>query len=506
MFKMIDDVLDRITMYRLLLYYLIGLLVVAVGLSVVKDLQYSPITIVASTLILVATCWVVNRLLAYIFAAPVNGESSLITGLILALIITPKFGIYDILFLLAAAGLAMGSKYVLTINRRHIFNPAAIAVALTALGPRQAASWWIGSAVLLPFVVIGGLLLVRKLRRGQMVLSFLLAVFVATIIYTLIGHGNVVTALKEAALSSPVFFLGFIMLTEPLTSPPTKKKQAWYAVLVGALLPPQVHLLNLYSSPELALIIGNIFSYIISPKTKLFPVLKEKVRIAADAVEFVFTPGQKLAYQPGQYMEWTLPHLDTDKRGSRRYFTLASSPTEPNIRLGVKFYKQSSSYKKALLAMDSDTPIVAAQIAGDFTLPKDPNQKLAFIAGGIGVTPFRSMVKYLLDTGDNRSVSMLYSARNAQDVAYKELLEEARQKIEIRTTYALTDTGTNLPDSYSIAGFITKQTIEEQIPDCLERTFYISGTHSMVTSMQDILVGLGVSKGHIKVDYFPGYA
>lgn len=505
MLKGIDDLLDKITMYRLLLYYLIGLLIVAVGLSIVGDLHYSPLVIIASTLILVGACWAINRTLAFIFSAPINSESSLITAFILALIITPKLGLYDVLFLLAAAGLAMGSKYILTINRKHIFNPAAIAVVLTAFGPRQAASWWVGSAVLLPFV-IGGVLLVRKLRRGQMVTIFLLAVLATTIVYTVLSQGNIVTALKEATLSSPMFFLGFVMLTEPLTLPPVKSKQTWYALLVGVLVPPQVHLLSLYSSPELALVIGNIFAYIFSPKTKLFPVLKQKVKIANNTIDFIFSGGQPIEYQPGQYMEWTLPHKNMDGRGSRRYFTLASSPTEPDIRLGVKFYESGSSYKKALLDINSETPIVAGQIAGDFTMPRDPNQKLAFIAGGIGITPFRSMIKYLLDTGEERQVTMLYSVRNAQDMAYKELFEEARQRIGLRTTYALTGNGAVLPNEHCVPGFITKQTIQEQIPDYMERVFYISGTHAMVVSMQHILSELGVSKSHIKVDYFPGYA
>jgi Na+-transporting NADH:ubiquinone oxidoreductase subunit NqrB len=75
-------------------------------------------------------------------------------------------------FLLAASGLAMASKYILTINKKHLFNPVAIAVALTALGPRQSANWWIGTSVMLPYVLIGGVLLVRKIRRGRMVFLF----------------------------------------------------------------------------------------------------------------------------------------------------------------------------------------------------------------------------------------------------------------------------------------------------------------------------------------------
>ncbi|MGH7238985.1 MAG: RnfABCDGE type electron transport complex subunit D, partial [Candidatus Saccharimonadales bacterium] len=305
MFKPIDNWLDKITMYRLLLYYLAGLLAVAFVLSLTGALQYSPFAIVVSTAVLLAACWSVNKIFGYFFDVPINRESSLITALILALIITPKLGLYDITFLLAAAGLAMASKYVLTRSNINIFNPAAIAVALTALGPRQSANWWVGTAALLPFVLIGGLLLARKIRRVPMIATFVVATFLATAVYTLLGHGAILTSLKQAALSSPVFFLGFVMLTEPLTSPSTKAKRSWYGALVGILLPPQVHIASLYSSPELSLIIGNAFSFFIDQKKKLFPVLKQKIRIAASSVDFVFSANSQLAYQPGQYMEWT---------------------------------------------------------------------------------------------------------------------------------------------------------------------------------------------------------
>jgi ferredoxin-NADP reductase/Na+-translocating ferredoxin:NAD+ oxidoreductase RnfD subunit len=483
MLKTLAAFLDKITMYKFVLYYLIGLLVAAVVLSATGDIQYNPLSIIVSATILAIACWIVNKAFAFIFNAPTNSESWLITALILALIITPKLGLYDITFLLAVAGLAMAVKYVLTINDAHIFNPAAIAVALTAFGPQQYASWWIGTSVLLPFVIIGGVLLVRKTRSWQMVGSFFIATFIATAIYTLVGHGDVVVSLKQAALSSPVFFLGFIMLTEPLTSPSTRKKQNWYGVLVGVLLPPQVHIISFYSTPELSLIIGNIFSAIVSPKTRIFPVLKEKLRITVSSVDFVFTSDKRLVYQPGQYMEWTLPHHNTDIRGNRRYFTLASSPTEPDLRLGVKFYEKGSSYKKSLLSAGQNT----------------------HIAGGIGITPFRSMIKYLLDTNETRDIVLLYAVNSLNELAYKEIFEAARKQLGVRTKYIVANRGEHTPSSSVQSGHIGTETIEQLIPDYRERTFYLSGSHAMVASVQSNLAELKINKRHIKIDYFPGY-
>lgn len=506
MFKTFDSFVDGITMYRLVLYYLIGLLAAAIGLAIVGDLHYNPAYIGASSLILVAACWATNRVFAYIFDAPTNGESSLITALILALVITPNPTGFGITFLLAASGLAIASKYLVTINKKHIFNPAAVAVALTAFGPRQTASWWIGTAVMLPFVVIGGILIARKIRRERMVYSFFATTSVATVIYALVSTTNIITSLENMILSSPVFFLGFVMLTEPATSPPTETKQVWYAGLVGILLPPQAHILNFYSSPELSLLAGNVFSYILSPKFKLFPALRERVTIANNTAEFVFTIDRQISYKPGQYLEWTLPHQKADSRGSRRYFTLASSPTEANLRIGVKFYNPSSSFKRALLNMDQDTPIVASQLAGDFVMPKDRSKKLVFLAGGIGVTPFRSMVKYLLDKNEVRTITMLYSARTAPDIAYRDVFEQARATMGLDIKYVLAEQPNISRMPNTVSGMITTDLIRQAVPDYLERIFYISGTHPMVEAMEANLIELGVHPRNIMVDFFPGYA
>ncbi len=507
MLKYIDSIIDNLTMYRLLRYYLSGLLIVAFGLGVTGVLSYSPLDLLADTLIALTACWTINKVLGFIFQAPVSSDSSIITAFILALIITPRFDTTTIAFLLAASGLAMASKYILTIRRKHIFNPAAIAVVLTGFGGHQLASWWIGSTVMMPFVIIGGLLIVRKVRRGKMVASFLLTTTVATALFTFLSGSDVLVGLKHMVLSSAVLFLGFVMLTEPMTSPPTKGKQVWYGALVGLLLPPQVHIFNLYSTPELALAAGNIFSYLVSPKTRLFPVLKQKVTVSANTMDFVFSPGQEVRYSPGQYMEWTLPHTKPDSRGNRRYFTLASSPTEPELRVGVKFYDTGSSFKRALGDMPVGAQLAAGQIAGDFVLPKDPDVKLAFIAGGIGITPFRSMIKYLTDTADTRSVTLLYGARTRGDIAYRNIFEDARRKIRLKTVYVISGETAARAEQFTRYGTtITADMIKTEIPDYLERTFYLSGTHPMVESMHHVLAELGVHRSRIKTDFFPGYA
>lgn len=237
---------------------------------------------------------------------------------------------------------------------------------------------------------------------------------------------------------------------------------------------------------------------------KLIVNLHEKIQISSDIVDFVFKPAKKVAFIPGQYMEWTLAHPHTDSRGNRRYFTIASSPTEETIRLGVKFYEKGSSYKKALYNLNQQMSIVGAQLSGEFILPKNGNQKLVFIAGGIGITPYRSFLKYLVDTKEQRDIVMFYSNKTADEIAYKDVFDAAEKELGIRTVYTLTDT-VNLPQGWSgKLGRITSGMIAEEVPDYSERLFYLSGPHAMVTGYEEVLKSMGLKSKQIKKDFIPG--
>lgn len=503
--KPIDRVIDGISMSRLLLYYLVGLLIASIGLSASGAIHYNAAYIAISAAILVFTCWLINKILGYLFSVPVYPESSIITGLILALIMPPLPTGSGLLSLLAVSGLAMASKYILNIKGKHIFNPAAIAVVLMALGPGQNATWWVGTSLMLPFVIAGGILVIRKVRREQMVGMFLAVTTITTATLSFVSRHQVGVDLQNMVLNSAVFYLGFVMLTEPYTSPTTRKKQLWYAAIVGVIIAPQFHIGHYYSTPEIALIAGNIFAYVTGNKFKAALTIFHKNKIARDTAEFVFVTNQKINYQAGQYMEFTLPHDNTDSRGTRRYFTLSSSPTESQLKIGVKFYDEGSTYKSALLDINRHSLIVASQLSGDFVLPTDPKVKLVFIAGGIGITPFRSMVKYLVDTNQQRDIILIYSAKTEKDFAYRELFEEARTKIGLSTHYVVTDSDDMASGSYARKAVINGDMLKALVSDYPQRAIYISGSHPMVESIQSALHLLGIKRANIKIDFFPGY-
>ncbi len=400
----------------------------------------------------------------------------------------------------------MASKYMLAPGGKHIFNPAAFAVALTYLTINQTASWWVGSGPMLPYVLPAGLLLVRKLGRFDLVLSFLAAALGVTFLVDVFTGTDLIATFQKIFLYSPLLFFAFIILTEPLTTPPTRKLRITYGVVVGLLFAPQLHIGSVFMTPELAILIGNVYSFIVSPKSRLLLRLKERNRLAPDTYEFVFAAPPRFHFRPGQYMEWTLGHNHPDDRGNRRYFTLASSPTEHNLRLAVRFDKKSSTFKRAMLASGRDSVLLASQLAGDFVLPDDPLQKCIFIAGGIGVTPFRSMIKYLLDRRQRRPITLFYAARSVDEFVYRDVFDRAQLELGIRTIYTVTD-NRNLPANWSgKVGRITPEMIRSVVPDYRQCIFYVSGPRGMVDSFKDSIHGLGGDGLQVRTDYFAGLA
>jgi ferredoxin-NADP reductase len=508
MITWIDDILNEITMYRLVLYVLFFLAGAAAVLGATGTLHYSPLSIIYLNTVLITFCWIVNYIFSKVFKVPTNVESVYITALILGLIISPPtsrnyVGILP--FLAWASVWAMASKYILAIKKKHIFNPAAFAVALTAFTLGNSASWWIGTSSMLPLVIICGLLITRKIQRFDLVISFVFSAL-TMIVLTTLSRSTPLSSIQKALVDAPILFFAFIMLTEPLTSPPTRPRRIAYGIFTGLIFANAIHIGPVYSTPELTLLVGNIFSYFLSPKEKYMLRLKEKIHAAVGMYDFVFTSDQKMNFKPGQYLEWTLGHRPSDTRGNRRYFTIASSPTEPEVRLGVKFYEKPSSFKKALLGLPTGKNILAGQLSGDFTLPKDTNKKLAFIAGGIGITPFRSMIKYAIDKNEPRDITLFYSNKTADEIMYKDIFDEASKKIALKTVYTITDTTKIPPQWAGQQGHVTPEMIKNKVPDFQERIFYISGPHTMTTAFRQTLREMEIPISHIKTDFFPGLA
>lgn len=501
----IDNFLNSITMYKLVLYGLLAIIINAIALGFTGYLPFTGLDMIGSLLGLTVLCFSINLLCSKILKAPFNTESSTITALILFLIIAP-YPMSEIWSTLVLASiLAMLSKFILSYRRKHIFNPAAIALVILGLLGNPYAFWWVASLNLMPLTLIVGLLVVRKIHREWLFGAFALAALTMITVFGLKNQTEILPLLRQSLTSWPIIFLGTIMLTEPLTTPPAKRLQLVYGALVGILFGSQYSIGPIYSTPELALVIGNVFSFLVSPKIKLFLKLKSKKKLAQDTWQYSFVADRPLNFKPGQYMEWTLPMTRTDSRGNRRYFTLANAPTEDLVQLGIRHADtDSSAFKLKLRQMEPGDPIVADHLSGDFVMPEDPTNKLAFVAGGIGVTPFRSMIKYLIDKKQPRDVTLYYANRYENEIAYSQLFEEA-ESIGVKSVYMLSGKD-SLPRNWrGEVGYLTEEIIKKHTPDFLDRRWYLSGPSSMVSSYDKLLRSMGMPSNQIIKDYFPGF-
>jgi ferredoxin-NADP reductase len=277
------------------------------------------------------------------------------------------------------------------------------------------------------------------------------------------------------------------MLIEPLTSPSQARHYLPYGVLVGLLY----SVTRLKLSPEEALLIGNLFACIIAPNKRYQMKFVRRIKEAEGIFSYIFALPKNFKFTAGQYMEWTVAHNKTDSRGNRRYFTISSAPTEPGVMFTVKMPPQKpSAFKQKLDKLKAGEIILASDLSGNFNLPKDASKKLAFLAGGVGITPFRSMAKYLIDSGQKRDIALLYSANSPGEFSFKNMFKLAAQT-GFKTTY--------------VTGQMDSQKISTLLPDYSQRTFYISGPYGFVKSMHQNLLHMGVSSSKIITDYFPGY-
>jgi glycine betaine catabolism B len=265
----VDNFLNKITMYRLVLYGLFFLFLISVGFGFSGHISFSPISQITSLVVILFSCFLTNYIISKVLRAETNVESVWISSFILFFVISPAPTIFKIQYLVVSSVLAMVSKYIFAISKSHIFNPVAISVFILGLFGAGYVSWWVGNSILFLPTIILGLLILRKIKRFEMFFIFFTVAIVVSVIFGLIKGFNVTETLISNIFSGPILFFGFIMLTEPATSPPRKLSRIIYSGIAGLFFGSQFEIGRIFSTPELALVLANIYSFVFHPRTRL---------------------------------------------------------------------------------------------------------------------------------------------------------------------------------------------------------------------------------------------
>lgn len=237
--------------------------------------------------------------------------------------------------------------------------------------------------------------------------------------------------------------------------------------------------------------------------------LKEKRQESANITTFIFQPETKLDFKPGQFLRYHISDPNPDERSENRFFSISSAPFENRIQLTTKFTPgESSTFKKALQKLNTNDFVEAFGPSGSFTL-NDPGKQYVFIAGGIGITPFRSILLDLDKRGEKLNIALLYANRTREALFKNELELLATKQPEFKIYYIISDiptVETQMTDNVSIIpGKIDEDLIRSLITHLQSFVFYISGPEPMMMALEEILRKMGIPKENIKRDYFPGY-
>ncbi len=228
--------------------------------------------------------------------------------------------------------------------------------------------------------------------------------------------------------------------------------------------------------------------------------LVKKVDEAKDTMSFSFSSEEQLNWEPGQYIYITLPKLNyEDERGDTRHFTISNSPTEKEVRITTRIRKQSG-YKKTLSELPIGTIVEGKGPQGTFVFDKTIENNV-FLAGGIGITPFRSWIKYCMDKqslplrGKNL-IHLIYSNSDSDFVFKKELDKWQEENDFLKINYFDT----------SVSGHLDAQKIKSFCEQELQKsTFWAVGPNVFVNAMEEALEELKIPEDNIKTEKFTGY-
>ncbi len=237
-----------------------------------------------------------------------------------------------------------------------------------------------------------------------------------------------------------------------------------------------------------------------------FPAtLIEKREIARETCEFKFAKPKGFDFKPGQFMTLILPDLDPKvPKGNRRSMSIASSPTDEYVAFGMRM--GTSAFKQRIDKLQPGEEISMMGPFGQFVMPEDESVPLVFLAGGIGITPFLSMIKYCADTEAKRNLTLIYCNSCIINSSYLPELEELdKQYDELRYLPTMTDLEHLEHEWKGTTGLITADMIKKEIKDYTKPLYMIVGPPGMVEAMVAMLKEIGLPEKQIVIEKFTGY-
>jgi ferredoxin-NADP reductase len=232
--------------------------------------------------------------------------------------------------------------------------------------------------------------------------------------------------------------------------------------------------------------------------------IKEKREVAKGTLMVVFDLlGAEVDFQPGQYFWVTLldPPYD-DEKGPRRHISVVTSPNERGV-LGLCTRLRDTAFKRSLAELPVGAEVDVEQPKGNFLLPEETDQPYVFIAGGIGITVFRCMLRYIAEEGLQHRVTLVYSNRDRESTAFlDELTQLAQDNPNFDLVLTMTDDDGWSGETRRIGADLLRDRLDGDLGSF---AYLVAGPPAMVEGVAETLQQAGIPEGQIQAGRFSGY-
>ncbi len=233
--------------------------------------------------------------------------------------------------------------------------------------------------------------------------------------------------------------------------------------------------------------------------------LIHREEIADGTMAFRFEKPEGFSFKAGQHVSVRLiDPPETDEEGNKRTFSLITAPYEDHIAVATRM--RDTAFKRVLKTMPIGTPVEIIDPRGSMTLHVNTDRPAVFLAGGIGITPFRSMIRHAIHEKLEHKIILFYSNRTPESAAFlDELAETDRQILNFTLIATMTDMASSTQPWSGQTGYITEEMIRGAVGDGMQPVYYLAGPPGMVAAMNGVLERLGVSEDDIRSEEFSGY-
>jgi ferredoxin-NADP reductase len=233
--------------------------------------------------------------------------------------------------------------------------------------------------------------------------------------------------------------------------------------------------------------------------------LLNRVEVAEGTMAFHFEKPPGFDFKPGQSADLTLLNPpETDSEGNVRTFSIASAPFEDKLMFATRM--RDTAFKRSLKKVPLETVVKMDSAMGSFTLHKNSAKPAVFLAGGIGITPFSSIVRQAGHDRAPHNLYLFYSNRRPEDALFVEVLQNLEKT---NPKFRFIATMTEMPRSKKTwkgeTARINREMLSKYLNDLRGPIYYIAGPPIMVSGMRKMLVGSGVDEDDIRTDEFAGY-